>query len=65
MSAYKGWLFLAGLTVAVCWSGTAGASNFAVLLSGSGGEQKILCDEVVVEDLVIDALDAEAPAGAE
>lgn len=65
MSGYKGWLFLAGLTVAVCWSGTAGASNFAVLLSGSGGEQKIECDEVVVEDLVIDAHDAEAPAGAE
>jgi phage tail-like protein len=65
MSTYKGWLFLAGLTVALFWSGTAGATNFAILLSGSDGDQKIECDEVVVEDLVIDAADAEAPAGAE
>lgn len=66
MSTYKGWLFLAGLTVALFWSGTAGATNFAILLdAGGGGDQKIECDEVVVEDLVIDAVDTAAPAGAE
>ena len=56
MSTIKGVVFSGLVLVGLLAGGSASATNFAVLLSGSNGNEVVLdgCDSVEIEDLTID-----------